>query len=418
MNKKKQITLLQKTSKAFILISGLLILVSTPVLYFFISKLMEQEVEEELYSRSYRLEHYVSENHQLLELPPVFEVVTTKELKYEVLKDTLIYDPSQDEMELFRELSTFKNIEGEKYRITVRSMVVETQDIIMVTLTYFLVSLSLVFLIQFYFSWAWNRKIWKPFFHNLKEMKAFSLESENSLSLTDSEIKEFSELKDEIGALTSKVITDYQNLKQFTENISHELQTALAIMQAKLENFLNGTSITNDQFSQLSSLQRDIHRLAKLNKKLVLLATLEQRQNRDFEDVHFNSLVKDSADNFSEISLIPIKIVEKDDLMVRGDQELLQVLIDNFINNAIRHNEQSAEIEIEITANTFIVKNRGAHQLDDGDQLFNRFYKRNQRSNVGSGLGLAIVKKICEVFSYSLHYSYEEDMHQFKIHFC
>ncbi|MGA8853417.1 MAG: HAMP domain-containing sensor histidine kinase [Christiangramia sp.] len=417
MKKNKQITLLQKTSKAFILISGILILVSTPVLYFFISKLMEQEVEEELYSRSYRLEHYVSENSRLLELPPVFEVVKTKKLKPEVLKDTIIYDPSQDEMELFRELSTFKNIAGENYRITVRSMVVETQNIIMVTLIYFLVSLALVFLIQFYFSRAWNRKIWHPFFQNLSAMKAFSLESEKPLSLTESEIKEFSELKEEIAALTSKVISDYQNLKQFTENISHELQTALAIMQAKLENFLNGSSITNEQFSQLSSLQRDIQRLGKLNKKLVLLATLEQRQNKEFEEVNFNSLVKESADNFSEISHITIKIIEKDDLIISSEKELLQVLIDNLINNAIRYNEGSGEIEIEIQKNTFTVKNAGSQKLDDGDRLFNRFYKRDQRSNSGSGLGLAIVKKICDVFHYSLNYSYKDGRHQFEILF-
>ncbi len=88
---------------------------------------MENEVEEELYSRSFRLEHYVEKSGELLELPPVFEVVETPELRSKILKDTLIYDPSQDEMELFHELSTFKKINGKSYRITVRSMVVETR---------------------------------------------------------------------------------------------------------------------------------------------------------------------------------------------------------------------------------------------------------------------------------------------------
>ncbi len=112
MKKQNQITLLQKTSKVFILVSGLLIILSLPILYFFISRLMEKEVEEELFSRSFRLEHYVTENKQLLELPPVFEVVRTKQLAPVQLKDTLIYDPSQDEMEMFRELNTFKEING------------------------------------------------------------------------------------------------------------------------------------------------------------------------------------------------------------------------------------------------------------------------------------------------------------------
>ena len=103
---------MQKTSKAFILVSGILVILSAPVLYFYISRLMEQEVEEELYSRSFRLEHYVTVNKQLLELPPVFEVVRIKQLATVQLKDTLIYDPSQDEMELFRELNTLRKLMG------------------------------------------------------------------------------------------------------------------------------------------------------------------------------------------------------------------------------------------------------------------------------------------------------------------
>lgn len=417
MGNRKQITLLQKTSKAFILISGLLIILSTPVLYFFISKLMTQEVEEELYSRSYRLEHYVNENQQLLELPPVFEVVKAAALQNDVLKDTLIFDPSQDETELFRELTTFKEIRGQNYRITVRSMVVETQDIVIVTLTYFLISLAIVFIIQFYFSRAWNRRIWKPFFQNLSAMKDFSLQSEKSLTLSESNITEFAELKDEIQALTSKVLFDYQNLKQFTENISHELQTALAIMQAKLENFLNDTSITNEQFTQLASLQRDIQRLGRLNKKLVLLATIEQRQYREYEVVNFNNLVKESVENFREISSIPIQIREIDSIVFSSDKELIQVLIDNLLKNAIRHSKGNGAVEIKIQTDTFCVSNPGESLKGEENLIFKRFYKIDQHSKLGSGLGLAIVEKICDVFQYDLHYNFIEGRHTFTIRF-
>ena len=65
---------------------------------------MQKEVEEELYSRSFRLEHFVTENNELLELPPVFEVIEVSELKPESLKDTVIHDPSQNEEELFQRI--------------------------------------------------------------------------------------------------------------------------------------------------------------------------------------------------------------------------------------------------------------------------------------------------------------------------
>ena len=116
--------------------------------------------------------------------------------------------------------------------------------------------------------------------------------------------------KYEIEALTHKVTSDYQNLKQFTENISHELQTSLAIMQAKLENFLNESSVTDEQFSQLASLQKDIQRLGKLNKKLVFLTNLENKSIGETEAIDLNVLVRETVEDFKELSALPIEFVE------------------------------------------------------------------------------------------------------------
>jgi len=83
-------------------------------------------------------------------------------------------------------------------------------------------------------------------------MKRFSLTSKEPLELTDSDVLEFSELKNEILVLTNKVKTDYENLKQFTEDISHEMQTPLAIIQAKIDNIINEHAINEKQFEQIS----------------------------------------------------------------------------------------------------------------------------------------------------------------------
>lgn len=377
---------------------------------------MQKEVEEELYSRSFRLEHYVSEHDELLELPPVFEVIPVKELRPEILKDTLIYDPSQDELELFRELNTYSEINGKNYRVTVRSMVVETQEIILVTSASFLISLLLVFLIQFYFSRTWNRRIWMPFFQNLEEMKSFSLKSERPIRLKDSEIREFSELKDEIEALTDKVTSDYQNLKQFTENISHELQTSLAIMQAKVENFLNESKITEEQFSQLSTLQRDIHRLGKLNKKLVFLTTLENKESTNSEHIDLNKLVRETVEDFKEVSILTLELLEEDQIEIKGDRELVQVLVNNLISNAIKYCEGEKKVRITLSGSSFIINNPG-EEIKNKEELFKRFYKAENNSKPGSGLGLAIVKKICEIYRYKLSYSFKDHNHSFQVIF-
>jgi len=378
---------------------------------------MQKEVEEELYSRSFRLEHYVSENNEMLELPPVFEILEVPALQLETLKDTIILDPSQNEEELFRELITYKNINNKNYRITVRSMVVETQEVVFATSASFLFSLLLVFLIQFFFSRTWNQRIWQPFFENLEEMKAFSLRTQKPIKLRESNIKEFSELNEEIEALTSKVTSDYQNLKQFTENISHELQTSLAIMQAKLENFLNESAVTDEQFSQLSSLQKDIQRLGKLNKKLVFLTNLENKSLGDTEAINLNLLVKETVEDFKELSELSIEFKENQQTIINADRELIQVLINNLISNAIKYYDGNSVIRIEIDKNSFLINNPGNSELEHSDKLYDRFYKANNNSKSGSGLGLAIVKKICDLYSYELAYTFKDKCHHFKVKF-
>lgn len=66
-------------------------------------------------------------------------------------------------------------------------------------------------------------------------MKKFSLLSKEPLQLLDSEILEFSELNKEISQLTGKVRDDYENLKQYTEDVSHELQTPWPLYRPKLK---------------------------------------------------------------------------------------------------------------------------------------------------------------------------------------
>ena len=223
-------------------------LISTVTLYFYVKSLMRSEVEEELYSTTARVEGALSKNDIMFSLSPLVEITYADLIVPEVLKDTIIYDPSQNEMEEFRELSIFKEIKGKKYKITVRNLIVESEDILIAIILSYMTIIILVFIFLFYFNKARNKKLWLPFFTNLEAMKNFSITSDKPISLVDSEIIEFSELKDEVETLINKVRSDYKNLKHYTEDVSHELQTPLAIIQAKIENIINGDDLNDKQF--------------------------------------------------------------------------------------------------------------------------------------------------------------------------
>ncbi|MDB4291800.1 HAMP domain-containing histidine kinase [Maribacter sp.] len=373
-------------------------------------------MEEELYSTKARVETALSKKDVLFSLPPVVEVIDADLIGLEILKDTIIYDPSQKEMEEFRELSAFKEINGKKYKITVRNLIVESEDILIAIVLSYVTIILLVFIFLFYFNKARNKKLWLPFFTNLEAMKNFSITSDEPIHLIDSEIIEFSELKDEVAILTNKVRSDYKNLKHYTEDVSHELQTPLAIIQAKIENIINGDDLNDIQFEHLTSIQRDIQRLTQMNKRLTLLTKIENNQFVNLESINMNERISKTVKNFQEISNVQIKISQDADVLVAMDPYLAEVLCNNLVSNALKHSDQDGLIEIRFMENVCSISNSGSKPLEHPENLYSRFYRESEAVK-STGLGLAIVKRICDIYQFKIAYTFEGSQHVFTIKF-
>jgi len=412
----KKTSLIKKTSKAFLLTGFVLTILSSIALYFYTKNLLQNEVEEELYSTEARVEAVLNLNRQLFSLPPVIEVKSVQNLLPKVLKDTIIYDPSQDEMELFRELSTYKELNNEYYHITVRTLVVESEDILMAIVLSNITIFVIAFVFLFYFNTTRNLRLWKPFFDNLEQMKTFSLTTKDPITLSDSEVIEFSELKDQIMLFTNKVRDDYESLKQFTEDVSHEMQTPLAIIQAKIDNIINEHEINDKQFEQVTSIQKDIQRLKQLNKRITTLTKIDNNQFTNIETIDLTDLIDEKIESFKELQFVNLVHNSKKKLFVSMDVYLADMLINNLLSNAIKHSKNKEEITLVTMDNRLVISNFGEEALVHPENLFLRFY-RESRANQSTGLGLAIVKKICDLYGFKISYQFEVDHHVFSIDF-
>ena len=412
----KKTRLIQKTSKTFLFGGVLLVLLSSLALYFYTSYLLKSEVEEVLYSTESRVADAIKNDSVVFSLSPVIEVKKTDNVQSEVLKDTIIYDPSQDEMELFRELSTYKNINGIDYQITVRNMVVESEDLALAIVISNITIFVIAFIFLFYFNTTRNLKLWDPFFKNLEQMKRFSLTSKDTLNLVDSDVLEFSELKTEIETLADKVRKDYESLKQFTEDVSHEMQTPLAIIQAKIDNIINEHEISDKQFEQVTSIQKDIQRLKQLNKRITTLTKIDNNQFINIENVNVSDLINEKIESFKELQFANLVYNPENKLSVSMDVYLADILINNLISNAIKHSKKNEEITIITKSKLLIISNFGEKVLANPENLFLRFY-RESSTNQSTGLGLAIVKKICDLYEFKISYKFEVDQHIFSIDF-
>jgi signal transduction histidine kinase len=395
-----------------------LLAVSAVVLFFHTQNLLKSEIEEELFSNKDRVERLLKDDQTIKGVPPIMTVEKVQNKEALKLKDTLIYDQLQDEIELFEELSEAKEINGEFYRITVRVMVIDSDDILFAIVATFVCIIFLAFIFLFYLNKTRNERLWKPFFVNLDRLKDFSLKSNTPLDLVNSEILEFHELNQELAILSNKIQADYHNLKQFTEDVSHEMKTPLAIMQARIETMINDPVITDGQFEDLSKLQSDISRLNQLNKKLIILAKIENDQFTATELVNINEVLKSAVLNYSELTNFSINIEEHDSLKVKMDKMLAVILFNNLLSNAVKYNLGNAPISIKIDSKAVEFTNSGLSVIEGSDHLFERFFKTGNRQD-STGLGLSIVKKICDYYGFDSSYRFRESekLHSFTIDF-
>ncbi len=386
------------------------------MLFFLTKYLLKNEVEEELLSDQENIENIISNTNSLVIVPPIIESEKVDFPQSSQFSDTLIYDSKKQQSAHFRQLSETKLINGQYYKITVRDMLIDTEEIIMTIVFTFLLIILLVFIFLFYLNKSHNAKLWMPFFSSLEKLKKFSLTSDETIVFEESEIVEFEELNKEVLILTQKVQTDYQNLKQFTEDVSHEMQTPLAIIGTKIESFLNEASMNNKEFLQLSSLKNDINRLKQLNKKLVLLTKLDNEQFSNIEIIDVNEELNELVSNFRELSPTPINYQPLDKIVMEADRHLIHILLNNLMTNAIKYCVNDGNISLVTKGNSLIISNTGNQAIKNPEKLFNRFYRENKQFK-STGLGLAIVKKICERYDYDLTYYFEKNSHHFKIDF-
>ena len=99
---------------------------------------------------------------------------------------------------------------------------------------------------------------------------------------------------------------------------------------------------------------------------------------------------------------------------MQANKQLFEILINNLLTNAIKHNVKNGVIVIMLEDNRLVIVNTGSDQKLDDDLLFRRFARINAK---GCGLGLAIARQICSLYGWHITYNFEESTHRFSVTF-
>ncbi len=387
------------------------------IIYFTLSLIINHQLDERLVENLHAVEQQLALSPETVFFDPVAHVSKSKKTSENIaFSDTLIFNETEHELEDYRQISAVKNIDGKFYHIILRKSKIESEDFLLTLAIVTILGMLILWLILFVFTRELTKSLWQPFFANLERIKQFSVVSEKALQFEDTGIFEFDQLNAVVSDLSSQIIADFQNQKQFSEDISHELQTPLAIISSRLESLLDEPKLKEHR-ETITSIYSTVHRLSRLNKAMILLSKIENKQFALYEQTNLTQVVKEKLEEFSE--LITLKNLQpaydlNSDLIVPIPLALAEILINNLLSNAVNHTTKGGKIKIEIDSRKMVICNTGIKSIPEPNRLFSRFYKVDPSSN-SVGLGLAIVKKICDLYPVKIHYHFTENFHVFEV---
>lgn len=223
-------------------------------------------------------------------------------------------------------------------------------------------------------------------------------------------------VKDELFTLSStlnemldRIQIAFQSQERFIADASHQLLTPLAIIRGEIEAALRSNQ--NPSRDILLSTLQEVEHLSEIVQQLLLLAHVEagkaslQLTQLSFDDIVIDSINRlNKAAQKKEIKL-QFNIINNAKFdhapLIQGDSNLLQNLVYNLIENAIKYSPEKSTVSIQLYWNssdqTLIVEDQGPGIPEDQIPfVFNRFHRVPSSISKGYGLGLAIAKKIAE----------------------
>lgn len=319
--------------------------------------------------------------------------------------------------EPYRELFFPVTVQGRLYTVMVGVSEEATDDLLALIMTITAGMILLLLGSLFLANRLLLRRLWKPFYQTLAGMRQFNLSSRQALPVRDTAIDEFRNLDEAARQMTGQILKDYDMLKGFTDNASHEMQTPLAIINSRLDLLIQDHALAEMHHRPIQAMYDAIGRLRQLNQSLLLLTKIENHQFTHSASIDMAPLIEEKLaqleDPLRDRHLVVHKDLDRMNLPINS--YLADILLNNLLLNAIRHNQEGGDLSIRLRESSLQITNSGPALSFDAATIFDRFVKGPHSG--GTGLGLAIVRQICDNYHFSLSYGYIDQRHTIDIRF-
>ncbi|WP_311481922.1 HAMP domain-containing sensor histidine kinase [uncultured Anaerococcus sp.] len=234
-------------------------------------------------------------------------------------------------------------------------------------------------------------------------------ESFENLVVLDNTSSEIVELSEAFDKMLKKIYADYKRQKDFSSNVAHELRTPIAVMKSQLDVFRQKTNDA-DARKLLRVLDSNVNKLGGLVDAIL---SLRKKSDLKLDEVNLDILVdeiildlEDKAED-KEVELI----TRDTNINLVTDDSLLQRLVFNIVDNAIKYNKLGGRVEISAKEDSDFVSIKIADTglgipEADKERIFELFYQiDSSRGQEGFGIGLSLSKTIADMLGAKIEIS-------------
>jgi len=213
------------------------------------------------------------------------------------------------------------------------------------------------------------------------------------------------------------IFHDFTRLKElesarrdFVANVSHELRTPLSMIKGFVETVIEHPTMEQETlFNFLGKVQKHSDRLTLLIEDLLTISRLESGQATvnltSLQLSHEVARVVSDLERSTKKKNIQLTNSIPEDLQVQADADLLEQILLNLIDNAVKYGKAGGKVEVQAVQEgedrvcVSVTDDGPGIPTESTDRIFERFFridKARSRAQGGTGLGLSIVKHIAQ----------------------
>jgi signal transduction histidine kinase len=218
---------------------------------------------------------------------------------------------------------------------------------------------------------------------------------------------EWDELAANLNSMLDRIEALMAEVKQFSDNVAHDLRTPLSRMHGRLEKAYNDLRGGETHAVLIADTMADLDGMLRMFSSLTRISRIEASdRTAAFRTVDLAEIVREVVELFdaaAEEKGVHLAAAGDRFVPVTGDRDLVFDAVANLVDNAIKHGRDAGRVTVEVRAGdggavVSVADDGPGIPADELPHVFKRFYRlERSRNTPGNGLGLSLVAAVARL---------------------